>query len=272
MVPVLTAYILLLFFSNYLYSKMILGKQTGAPNSLKLHLQGDFPQTAVVTVAERRFIYLFISLGGLSSCRRDGAACLFVPSQQTCSLKSTVGHRGKQPQGREELPAADGRLLAPLLDNMWECLLCACEARLLLGLPTQPTGVSLISLHVELPSTRLGPVLHVNSPSFCLLVYLQSNTDGHATTMGRDGRGFSPPATTHCHGCFASAAPQLLCRGRRPRRGAYLPAVRRAQIVVCELPLSALLVKKSIPKSPRTRQIKTGGKERRLSTVPSNAS
>lgn len=54
-----------------------------------------------------------------------------------------------------------------------------------------PTGVSLISLHVELPSTRLGPVLHVNSLSFCLRLYLQSNTDGHTTTAGRDGRGVS---------------------------------------------------------------------------------
>lgn len=169
---------------------------------MRLCLRGDFPWSSVVTVAERSFIYLFISLRGLSSCRRDNAACLFVPSQQTCSLKSTMGRWEKHPQGEENF--------LQQMDVFWLPFLMSVSVRRgsSSAFGCSPTGVSLISLHVELSSTRLGPVLHVNSLSFCLRLYLQSNTDGHATTTGRDGRGVS---SQWLLAVTAVLRPSLLC-------------------------------------------------------------
>lgn len=135
-----------------------------------------------------------------------------------------------------------------------------------------PTGFSLISLHVELPSPRLGPVLHVNSLSFCLLVYLLLNTDGRGTTVGRDGRDVSSPRRLAA--AAVSRPPLLGCfvEADAPAAALISPPFRHAQIAVCELPSLALLAQISIPEGPRMRQIKTRGKERRLSAGPSATS
>lgn len=156
-------------------------------------MRGDFPRTAVVTAAERSFIYLFISSRGLSSCSR-GRRSMFVCSVSTnMFLKVHHGTPRKAPAGGRRTSCSRWTSFGfPSLTASGSVSSAFVRRGSSSAFRCSPTGVSLISLHVELPSTRLGPVLHVNSLSFCLLLYLQSNTDGHATTAGGgDGRGVS---------------------------------------------------------------------------------